>query len=124
VYVQALMQRREEQQPDAIIITDDNLVEPTIAGLITSGVRIGVDLDIVAHCNFPWAGSSVVPVKRLGFDARTVLLRCMDLIDRKRRGKSVPSLTHVEAVFEEELIGATQPRPANALVPGDGSSKS
>jgi DNA-binding LacI/PurR family transcriptional regulator len=103
VYLRALMQSRKEQPPDGLMIADDNLVEHAWAGLIAAGVRVGVELDIVARCNLPWAGSSVVPVKRLGYDTRAVLQTCIELIDRQRRGESVPPVTTIVAKFEEEL---------------------
>lgn len=105
VFVELLMQARREERPDGLIVTDDNFVEHAIAGLIAARVRIGEELDAVVHCNFPWAGASVVPVKRLGYDARAVLQTCIELVDRQRRGEVVPPVTKLEAAFEEELAG-------------------
>lgn len=115
VYVHALMQRRDEARADALIVSDDNLVEPAIAGLIAAGVGIGVELDIVAHCNFPWAGSMVVPVKRLGYDSQTLLRTCIELVDRQHRGEPVPPVTTIKAMFEEELNNQKQMEGHNQL---------
>lgn len=106
-YVQLLMQARPEDRPDGLIVSDDNFVEHATAGLIAAGVRVGEELDVVAHCNFPWAGPTMLPLKRLGFDSRTVLQTCIELIDRQRRGETVPPMTTVEAKFEEELQSMT-----------------
>jgi len=91
-------------RPDALCITDDNLVEHATAGLIAAGVRVPQDVDVVAHCNFPWATPSVMPVKRLGYDAREVLEQCIRVIDMQRQGEVPPRQVLVEAKFEEELI--------------------
>ena len=97
-----LMHDRPETRPDGLIVFDDNLVEEAQAGLIASGVRVPEDIDVVEHCNFPWP-KSVLATRRLGFDSHEVLRTCIDLIDRQRKGETVPGLTHVSAVFEDEL---------------------
>lgn len=101
-FLQLLFDSRGER-PDALVIADDNLVEEATAGLAATGVRIGEDLEVIAHCNFPWLGPTPLPLKRLGFDIRSALWTCIDLLDRQRRGESVPAQTNIEAVFEEEL---------------------
>jgi DNA-binding LacI/PurR family transcriptional regulator len=97
------MQARPQDRPDGLIVADDNMVEHATAGLVAAGAKVGEELDVVAHCNFPWAGPTVLPLKRLGYDARTVLQTCIELIDRQRRGESVPAVTRIEAKFEEEV---------------------
>jgi hypothetical protein len=49
-----------------------------------------------------------MPVKRLGLDMRGYLLTAVDLIDRRRRGVTVPDVTWIEAVWEEELPAASR----------------
>lgn len=90
-------------QPDALFITDDNLVEHALAGLIAAGVRVPEDVEVVAHCNFPHPVVAPVPVKRLGFDARQVLQACFDDLDRQRSGQTTPGVTYIPAAFEEEI---------------------
>jgi hypothetical protein len=79
------------------------LVEPAWTGLIEGGVRQPQDVDIVAHGNFPLTSSKVLPVRRIGFDARDVMHSCLDVIDRLRRGAAVPELTTVAPIWEEEI---------------------
>jgi DNA-binding LacI/PurR family transcriptional regulator len=98
-----LMSQTQAARPDALIISDDNLVEHVMGGLTAAGVRVPKELEIIAHCNFPWPAPSVLPAQRLGFDARAVLRTSIELIDRQRRGETVPPVTKIEAVFEEEL---------------------
>jgi len=101
--MQLLMQPPPDQRPDALIVTDDNLVEPSLAGLVAAGVRVPQDLDAVVHCNFPCPPMTVLPVKRLGYDIRQALLLAIEAIDRRRRGESVPEFRELKPVFEEEL---------------------
>lgn len=101
--MQLLMQGAPSQRPDALMVTDDNLVEHSLAGLVAAGIRVPQDLDVVVHCNFPCPPVTVLPVKRLGYDIRQALQVAIDLINRKRLGKSCPGLTRIQPVFEEEL---------------------
>jgi len=97
-----LMHGGQDERPDGLFIADDNLVEQASAGIVDAGIRVPDDLDVVAHCNFPWPVPSVVAVKRLGYDAREILAACMDLIDEQRQGAPA-GLRVVRAVFEEDL---------------------
>jgi hypothetical protein len=105
-----LLNPDQRVRPDGLILSDDNLVEYATSGLIAAGARVPDELAVVAHCNFPWPTPSVIPVKRLGFDARQVLQLCVQRIDQQRRGggagitaRDVPAVTDVLPVFEEEL---------------------
>jgi len=98
-----LMRLPPESRPDGLILADDNLVEPAVAGLIEAGVRIGQDVEVVAHCNYPLDTADVVPLKRLGFDGREILRCCLEVIDVQRRGARPPMMTEIPAVFEDEL---------------------
>ena len=100
--VRLLMHGAGGERPDGLIVCDDNLVEDAQAGLVAAGVSVGTDLDVVEHGNFPWP-RSVLPTRRLGFDSRRILRVCTDLIDRQRRGETVPAQTWVAAEFEDEL---------------------
>ena len=101
--MQLLMQAPPDQRPDALIVTDDNLVEASLAGLVAAGVRVPQDLDVVVHCNFPCPPMTVLPVKRLGYDIRQALRLAIEAIDRSRRGESVPRFQSLIPVFDEEL---------------------
>lgn len=105
--VHLMMTLAPANRPDALWIKDDNLIEHACAGLVDAGVRVGKDLDVVAHCNFPWHTPSILPVKRCGFDAREMLRSAIQFIDGKRRKKRVPTTYVLDAYFEEEL-----PEPA------------
>jgi DNA-binding LacI/PurR family transcriptional regulator len=103
--VHLLMHPGQTERPDALLITDDNLVEHATAGLVAAGVSVPGDLDVVAHCNFPWPAPSVLPVQRLGFDAREILAACLASIDELRQGQ--PASRRVFAArFENEIAAA------------------
>jgi len=94
---------RCDERPDALIISNDNLLEHAAAGLVAAGTRVPDELAVIAHCNFPYPTPSVLPVRRLGFDARGVLESCIQSIGSQRSGDKVPDVTHIPAIFEEEL---------------------
>jgi DNA-binding LacI/PurR family transcriptional regulator len=95
-----LMHSGQNERPDALIIADDNLVEHAMRGLVAAGVNVPNDVDVVAHCNFPYLTPSVLPVKRLGYDARQVLQAC---IDNLKNTQQKPLVTRIPALFEEEV---------------------
>jgi DNA-binding LacI/PurR family transcriptional regulator len=101
--VQLIFQGPKELRPDALFISDDNLVPQATAGLLAAGINVPDECDVVAHANFPWPTQTLVPARRLGYDAREVLNLCLNSIDRQRQGEQVPPATSVRAVFEEEL---------------------
>jgi DNA-binding LacI/PurR family transcriptional regulator len=97
-----LLHPGQRDRPDALIISDDNLVEHATAGIVAAGIAVPGDCAIVAHCNFPWPTPSALPMRRLGYDAREVLRVAVASIDRQRRGEPAGSLV-VPARFEDEL---------------------
>jgi len=99
-----LMQPGQNERPDGLFIMDDNLVEYATAGLIAAGSRVPEDLHVVAHCNFPWPTPSVIPARRLGFDASQVMQSCLDSIDVQVRGERISRVFDVFPVFEDERI--------------------
>ena len=101
--VQLLLRVPAPDRPDGLIVTDDNLVDHALAGLIAAGVRVPDEVAVVVHCNFPSAPLTYLPVQRLGYDCRTILQTCVGLIDQQRRGEAVPGRTSVPAVFEDAL---------------------
>jgi DNA-binding LacI/PurR family transcriptional regulator len=98
-----VMREGQKDRPDALFVMDDNLVESATAGLVDAGVRVPDDLDVVAHCNFPWPTQSVLPVKRIGFDARQMLRECVKSIDYQRQRGSMPPPETIPAIFEDQL---------------------
>lgn len=101
--IHLMFQAPADQRPDALFISDDNLVPHATAGLLAAGVGVPEKVDVVAHANFPWPTASVVPVKRLGFDAGQVLQLCLESIDRQRKQEQVEQLMSVMPLFDDEV---------------------
>lgn len=101
--VNVLMHLQGDDRPDALLIHDDNLTEHAMAGLMTAGVKVPKDLEVVTHCNYPAPAPTSLPMKRLGFDCRLFLRKCIEVIEMERKGQTPPSLTLIPAIFEEEL---------------------
>ena len=101
-----LMNPNQRVRPDALIIANDNLVEPAMQGLSAAGVSVPGDIEIVAHCNFPLTTPSPAPMRRLGFNVRQVLQAFLDTIDCQREGRAAPAQTKISAVFEDEIPSA------------------
>ena len=94
-----LLHGNQSERPDALVITDDNLVEGITEGVLAAAAK----LEIVAQANFPYATRCLVPAKRLGYDITRLMAVCLERIEQQRRGEHVPVHTTIPAVFEEEL---------------------
>ena len=101
-----LMRLPVEDRPDGLVISDDNLVEETVAGLIDAGIRVPDELTVVAHANFPRCPASPLSVFWLGFDLREVLDRCMAIIRQERQGGTPPAVSYIRAVDYAEYTAA------------------
>jgi DNA-binding LacI/PurR family transcriptional regulator len=66
--------------PQALWITDDNLVEQAALGLADAGVVVGRDLAVIAHANLPLDGPSPTGFERYGVDLREVTNRALTLL--------------------------------------------
>lgn len=101
--VHLLFNPNQRELPDALILTDDHLVEQASAGLLAAGVRVPEDVAVVAQANYPFPPQSSVQTTFLGFDVRGLLATAMDTIDNINRGTCPPKTTFVEPLFEEEI---------------------
>lgn len=101
--VHLLMNAAQSEQPDALIITDDNLTEAATAGLLAAGVKVPEAMEIVGHANFPWKTPCLVETRRLGFDVRPILGACLQSIDEQRAGRNEAQFIKMPAQFENEL---------------------
>lgn len=102
-----LMHPDHRTRPDALLVADDHLSEYVLAGLLAAGVKVGDDVDVVMHCNFPAATPMTLPIKRLGYDMRAILQKAKEVIDAQRANHPLESLIHkIPAVFEEHSSSA------------------
>lgn len=99
--VQLLLSASKTDRPDAIILIDDHIVEPTVKGL--ADIELQEELDIIAFSNFPQINKVDVPISRIGFDVTAILGRCIKTIQAKRVGKPCEKLTLTPAVFDYEM---------------------
>lgn len=117
-----LFHRNQSIRPDCLMITDDNLVEPALAGLLDAGIRVPEDVTVMAHWNFPIASDYPWPILRVGFDARTILAACLEELGALQSGKA-PGIRALEAILEEpaphggDLASKPVRPPTDALIP-------
>jgi DNA-binding LacI/PurR family transcriptional regulator len=98
--VQLILRADPARRPEAILISDDNLVEATTAALREAGVRVPTDLMVVAHANLPYPPRALVPVMYLGPRVDHLLTICIDAIDAQRAGRAVESIEPVKMIPE------------------------
>lgn len=92
--VQAMLQGTRHTRPDALIILDDNVTTPALAGLAATGLRVGRELDVVAHCNFPCPRPQV-PLLQLGFALPELLTAAVACLERQRCRRRVPAVQRI-----------------------------
>jgi DNA-binding LacI/PurR family transcriptional regulator len=68
-----LMNYPAGMRPDGLVIADDNFVEYVLRGIFNSNIKVPEELEIVAHCNWPNPITSIIPLKRLGYDVRVLV---------------------------------------------------
>jgi DNA-binding LacI/PurR family transcriptional regulator len=115
--IRLLMHAEQRVRPDALVITDDNLVEQATRGLTDLGIDVPSQLLVTAHANFPLPSDAHVPVRRIGYDAGRVLDICIGELNRQRREGGARRI-RVCAQWEEDLA----PTPAHLpATPGNAS---
>jgi hypothetical protein len=80
-------------------------VDHALNGVFRSRVKVPEELEIVTHCNWPNPVTSVIPVKRLGYDVRKAVSIIIETL-LKSRGKSGLQKTKpvpLVPLFEEEF---------------------
>jgi len=108
--VHGILHSHPEDVPDAMLVTDDHLVEAVADALIHFGVRVPQDMLVVGHWNFPLKFRRDLPVQLIGQDNTELMRRWVMTIDAMRRGERVP---FKKTVIQPVLAGqATFRRPA------------
>jgi len=110
-FVRLLMHMPDDLRPDALLIMDDTLTEPTIGGLVGIPVEVPRDLRIISHANFPGPNATGIPITRLGFDAHMLLRAAIENLNAQAERREVKPVTPVPPRYEHE----TQ-KEADALV--------
>lgn len=100
--IELMMNNKQSERPDGLIITDDNLVEPALNGIYAAGINLKTELKVVAHCNFPRSMDSTGLITWLGYDIQQVLFSTLSAVDKKRNGEKIEPIL-IPALFEHEL---------------------
>lgn len=91
-----------DDRPQAVLVTDDALVSPLLAGLARARVRPRRDVQILARCAWPRVDDADDAIESIGFDARDVFAAAKACVDAQRAGEpSSPRL--VAPLFADEL---------------------
>jgi DNA-binding LacI/PurR family transcriptional regulator len=106
--VHAILSAHARELPDALLVTDDHLVEPVAEALAEFGVRVPQQIHVIGHWNFPLIYRGQAPIDLLGFDARELLRLQVDTIDAQRRGERVVDFATVPARLAWELAPETE----------------
>jgi DNA-binding LacI/PurR family transcriptional regulator/DNA-binding transcriptional regulator YhcF (GntR family) len=93
-----LFRSGQDQLPDALLITDDNLVGPATAGMKALGLRCPADVEVIAHANFPWPTASALPITRVGFDINQLLHQGIADLGRQRQAPERPTYSRLPPV--------------------------
>jgi DNA-binding LacI/PurR family transcriptional regulator len=75
-----LMSLPNENRPEALYITDDNLLPLVQSALVEVGVKVPDELKLICHFNFPDHSQPVLPVKKVGYDVRDILNKGVEMI--------------------------------------------
>ena len=102
--VHGILHSHPEDVPDAMLVTDDHLVEAVTDALIHFGVRVPQDMLVVGHWNFPLKFRRDLPVQLIGQDHVELLRRWVMTIDAMRSGQRVPA---TQTVIPPTLAGQT-----------------
>jgi len=96
--VRLLMSLPKAVRPDALLATDDHLLEGAAAGLADAKANLTRDLTFVGYQNFPARVASPPGVQLFGTDARVMLDICIRLLDQQRAGDMPDAFTFIPAV--------------------------
>lgn len=108
--LRTLLYSHSRLRPNALIITDDHLVEPAMDALAELGVRVPEDLLVIGHWNYPLPYSGRTPVRLLGFDAGAFLRQGLQQVQLMRDSGTVPPAALIPARFADELAAMVPPR--------------
>ncbi len=107
VAVYHMMQQPKTRRPDALLITDDHMVEPVTKALRDAKVRCPEDVLVIAHCNYPLPPPHHVPVTFIGYDLAEVMddavLAMAPTPEAEKRRTLRLKTVHYAAKFGDEL---------------------
>ncbi|OGV55995.1 MAG: hypothetical protein A2X45_21135 [Lentisphaerae bacterium GWF2_50_93] len=100
--VRLLMSLPKDGRPNAILVGDDNLIEPVCEGLKLAGVKVPGEVEIVSHCNFPRTSMPSLPVKFIGYDIHGLMLGCIEILKLQKSSGKIAQANFIDACTDEE----------------------
>lgn len=76
--IELLLHLPPDLRPEAVIINDENLLPPILKGLADVPGNIREKTLFVSHVNFPDDTVATFPVRRIGFDTKTLIRRAVE----------------------------------------------
>lgn len=101
--VRLMMSLPKEQRPDGLFISDDNLVPAVCRGLIESGIKVGQELQVAAHRNYPSQSQQMLPLHEVIYDIRQLLAICLKRLEAKRKGDASTRPVMIKAIRASEI---------------------
>lgn len=98
-----LMSGSIDSRPDCLFVTDDNILLPISEALKELAITPPQDIQLIAHCNYPWPTPSVVPAVRLGYSMTECIQAMMEQIHDQQNLRIPQKHIDIPAYFEEEL---------------------
>lgn len=87
------------KKPDGIFVTDDNFLDIVCKSLLDLGLKIGDDIDVVGHANFPVDQEKFPNVYQLGYCVPSMITSACELL---LSGKSLENLTIIPEFRKDE----------------------
>lgn len=107
--IRLLLQQPPELRPDGLIVANENLSGLVLNVLYELNLRVGEDIRLVQHTNFPSSHRPMAGVSRIGFDIRALLEGCLDELRRCQRTGEVSHLKLIPAVDDSSLSESSAP---------------
>lgn len=74
----------QPERPDGLIVLNENLLPPVLAGLRECGIVPGREIQIVSHCNTPATKPLASGINYVAFNAKSILLHSIDRLRQPR----------------------------------------
>ncbi|MDA3800462.1 MAG: substrate-binding domain-containing protein [Kiritimatiellae bacterium] len=70
----------DNKKPDGIFVTDDNFLDAAYRTLQELGLKIGYDIDVIGHANFPVVRKTFPNVYQLGYHVPEMVKSACELL--------------------------------------------
>lgn len=100
--IELLFDANQTEQPDSLIIMDDNLIEGV--DLALKKLTTPTNLEVVACSNFPNLVKSDYPMTHFGFDIPAIIDLLTKNLENISLGKKVPHITKIKAIHENDFF--------------------